>query len=175
MADLSAMKFDARGTTETIQRALASAGLDMQSGLVDGITDTINQSLTAAGLMGPSESAGRGITVDGTAREVDATLTIGDAGVARAANDPVERSPDEVEAYSGQFLDCTFTNAAGTRTYKVYVPPSHSAASNVPMPLIVMLHGCTQSPDDFAAGTRMNALADRSLPGSPARWRLATM
>jgi hypothetical protein len=37
------------------------------------------------------------------------------------------------------------------------VPANRSAQ---PMPLIVMLHGCTQSPDDFAAGTGMNALAE---------------
>lgn len=48
-------------------------------------------------------------------------------------------------------------NAAGNRRFKLYVPAGHDGQS---LPLIVMLHGCTQSPEDFAAGTRMNELAD---------------
>jgi poly(hydroxyalkanoate) depolymerase family esterase len=58
----------------------------------------------------------------------------------------------------GQFVGRSYSNAAGTRAYKLYVPETYTGK---PMPLIVMLHGCTQSPDDFAAGTRMNRLADK--------------
>jgi pimeloyl-ACP methyl ester carboxylesterase len=57
----------------------------------------------------------------------------------------------------GQFLSKIFSNQAGSRTYKLYVPSQYRGQ---PLPLIVMLHGCTQSPDDFAAGTRMNLRAE---------------
>lgn len=42
--------------------------------------------------------------------------------------------------------------------YGLYIPSGHALEA---MPLVVMLHGCTQSIDEFAEGTRMNVLADR--------------
>jgi len=42
--------------------------------------------------------------------------------------------------------------------YGLYVPPR---ANTLGMPLVVMLHGCGQSIEQFAQGTRMNLLADR--------------
>jgi poly(hydroxyalkanoate) depolymerase family esterase len=55
------------------------------------------------------------------------------------------------------FTTATFANAAGTRAYKLYVPANRAKKRPA---LIVMLHGCTQTPDDFASGTRMNWLAE---------------
>jgi len=58
----------------------------------------------------------------------------------------------------GQFLARSYSNHAGNRAYKLYIPSSYHGQA---LPLIIMLHGCTQSPDDFAAGTRMNAIAEQ--------------
>ena len=65
-------------------------------------------------------------------------------------------TPDIVPA-GGKFIEATYSNPAGTRTYKLYIPSRYQGQA---LPLIVMLHGCTQSPDDFAAGTRMNLIAE---------------
>src|SRR5829696_1485767 len=57
----------------------------------------------------------------------------------------------------GRFVERSYSNSAGTRSYKLYIPSSYTGQA---VPLIVMLHGCTQSPDDFATGTRMNELSE---------------
>ena len=57
-----------------------------------------------------------------------------------------------------QFLSGTHQGKSGSRAYRTYVPASAEAGASA---IVMMLHGCTQTPEDFAIGTGMNALADR--------------
>ena len=82
---------------------------------------------------GPAMAPAAATTLDVEAREIGATPKAG-----------------------SQFISGSFANGSDRRAYKLFIP---AGAGATPMPLVVMLHGCTQTPDDFAAGTAMNVLA----------------
>ena len=72
-----------------------------------------------------------------------------------------DRSPQP----AGSFTRITLRHGHDVRHYKLFVPTTASAGT--PLPLVVMLHGCTQNPDDFAAGTGMNTLAGQRAGAVP--------
>ena len=70
------------------------------------------------------------------------------------------QTPDrssETAAGAGSVVTKSFAGPAGMREYRLFVP----SRPQVPAALVVMLHGCNQTADDFAVGTGMNRLAER--------------
>src|SRR5437588_7433685 len=133
----------------TVSRAMRR----MQTGNLLAATAAIRHRLSGATAAGPlisARSPDRGI-IEGTFRVVNETPLAKDAS---AGGSPF---PGSITEERTQFSEHKYTGSAGTRRYKLFIP---SAYRGQPLPLIVMLHGCTQTPDDFATGTRMNMLAD---------------
>ncbi len=86
------------------------------------------------------------------------------------------RTPDEgvgLPDHPGEFTWHSIKGPWGTRRYKLFVPEM----SEPPRALLVMLHGCSQTPDDFAAGTQMNVVAAEHnvLVAYPEQTRSANM
>ena len=111
----------------------------------DPISKTINDALVSAGLL--ERRPIRGLDDGIVPVELQARITLTHALQG-------DLSP-------GKFVEYSYSHRVGTRQYKLYVPAGYNADAGAMLPLVVMLHGCTQTPDDFATGTGMNAMADR--------------
>lgn len=118
----------------------------------------------------PADAAATGDVIDGDFTRVDPgapkprrPARSGLAATLRriAAGGMPERGPLATAAIpvvqGAQFLSLHHRGATGQRDYRLYIP---ARRPDGPMPLVVMLHGCTQTPEDFATGTGMNALAE---------------
>ena len=69
------------------------------------------------------------------------------------------RFPLTAHASGGIWQQYTYSSPVGSRSYFVYTPVNYRVGTAIP--LVVMLHGCRQTPANFAAGTQMNQLADQ--------------
>ncbi len=92
-----------------------------------------------------------GIVIEGHVRVID--------DVAAPTTSPEKPAPSSAGAVPERWIDGSFTNQGRKLAYKLFVPAQAAGNAPAPRPLILMLHGCTQDPADFAAGTRMNELA----------------
>jgi poly(hydroxyalkanoate) depolymerase family esterase len=140
-----------------LKKILAATGMTRRGELAEA-TAAIQQALaeatpaaapppTAAPAAPPRDD---GDVLDGLVREIDVIVPEDIAEPAAAAAPVVERPR------TGRFSESSFTAAGGTRGFKLFEPAGFEGSD---LPLVVMLHGCTQDPDGFAAGTRMNTLA----------------
>lgn len=132
--------------TEAIQRALRLN------------TPAVVQPAAAAAPM-PAQVVERLLSHNGATMQVRSTDVAAEHIAARAPVSAPPSQPPPARAEPGHFTQHTYTNQAGSRSYKLYIPAARGAE---PMPLVVMLHGCTQDADDFADGTRMNQLAEQN-------------
>lgn len=141
-----------------LQDLLRQATHLTQAGQLGAATWAIQQALGGLPRQGLQPAAPAGEVID-----VEAVELRGPAGTpSRPAHQPASPAAGQpasggaAAAAVGSFTSGKHRHGGLQRGYKLFLPPG---AAGRALPLVVMLHGCTQDPDDFAAGTGMNALA----------------
>jgi poly(hydroxyalkanoate) depolymerase family esterase len=95
---------------------------------------------------------------DLTALPTDPQKDHSNAASGASGNPPAAPSAAVQRAAPRAFRTDRFSWEGESWPYRLYVP---SGVGDEPLPLVVLLHGCTQTATDFALGTTMNALAER--------------
>ena len=138
--------------TNDFNSAMRRAGELVRAGNPTAATQAIQTALGAGGLGRLSKHSKNPFGRAKIGRGLRATL----AGLAQSAMSGGDgREPSLPEG--ARFDSDTFFGVAGSRDFRLYIPDLKGAA---PAGLVMMLHGCKQSPVDFAKGTGMNQLAD---------------
>ena len=134
---------------DSIQRWMREVSRLTQSGRFAKAAQFIQQSMT-----------GTPVEPSSVNPETVIELPMSDAATAAPTPPADAAAAAEQAGHQGLTLAGQHTEAGLTRAYILYLPPAvASPAVPASVPLVVMLHGCSQSPDDFAAGTGMNELA----------------
>src|ERR1700691_2530779 len=121
---------------------------------IDGLAETIDETKPSYFNAGPSADYSRPLH-DPTYR-----FKYSSRHAVRGWARPTPLSTPDLVPDGGKYIEEIYTNSAGSRAYKLYIPSGYQGQA---VPLIVMLHGGTQTPDDFAAGTRMNVIAEEEI------------
>lgn len=151
-----------RAATQTwFRRGPTAAATTMQSALqnASAVQQAMRELVPAPDQLANQPPPGPARVAQEIVPEMLAKLGLAKLGRLDAVADLLDKATPQPPAHAlpGSFIEGNYTNMAGTRGYKLYVPGSYTRH---PAALVVMLHGCTQDPDDFAAGTQMNALAE---------------
>ncbi|MFD2299822.1 PHB depolymerase family esterase [Paracidovorax citrulli] len=153
------------------QQLMADATRSTRGGRLGEATEAIQRALRGAAAHAHAQAAGASVAgpppvfrgapgpaadprvLDGLVREVHDPNA---AGEAREARRPASTAP--LQGCGEQWQSGSFSHQNRALAYRLYLPPE-VPGDGAPRPMVVMLHGCTQHAEDFAAGTRMNALA----------------
>ena len=141
--------------TSRIQDAVIDAMARLKASDVSGATALIRNALIGGGSASRAQQATRARLTGQARRGLGDVLNLlkmrrndFPTATARPRTQPSPEDP--------RFTSRSLTTGAGNLNYKLYIPADRDRE----LALVLMLHGCTQDPDDFARGTRMNHLAD---------------